>query len=85
MTATLGGAPGLLIVAAFLCFALAIVVMAIQSVFPQESEHRLDWWRDRRRHQRLRRQAAVRARNKVDDGSRARATRRRLGPSDVND
>lgn len=41
-------------------FTLYLVVVAVQSVFPQESADRLAWWRDRRRHQRLRRQTAVR-------------------------
>lgn len=29
-----------------------MVALGLQTVFPQESQHRLDWWRDRRRHQR---------------------------------
>ncbi|MFI6006931.1 hypothetical protein ACIA98_42515 [Streptomyces sp. NPDC051366] len=60
VTMALTGAPWWLAAPAFLCFGLAVLVMAVQSVFPQESEHRLAWWRDRRRHQQLRRQAAAR-------------------------
>lgn len=49
------GAPWWLTGMALCCFALAMAVLIIQSVFPQESEHRLAWWRDRRHHQQLRR------------------------------
>ncbi|RST08684.1 hypothetical protein EF910_00050 [Streptomyces sp. WAC07149] len=59
VTLALTGAPWWFTLAAFSCFALALVVKAVESVFPQESKHRLAWWRDRRRHQHLRRQAAV--------------------------
>ncbi|MFF1872990.1 hypothetical protein [Kitasatospora herbaricolor] len=41
---------------AFGCFALSLIVVALQSVIPQESAHRLAWWRARWRHQQLRRQ-----------------------------
>ncbi|MFG3016122.1 hypothetical protein ACGFZB_37875 [Streptomyces cinerochromogenes] len=44
----LTGAPWWLAVAAFGCLVLGLVVIALQSVFPQESAHRLAWWRDRR-------------------------------------
>ncbi|MEW2418136.1 hypothetical protein AB0953_31200 [Streptomyces sp. NPDC046866] len=71
VTMALTGAPWWLILAAFSCFALALVVMGVQSVFPQESEHRLAWWRDRRRHQHLRRQTLV--------PRQPRAGRRRAG------
>jgi hypothetical protein len=50
----LGGAPWWQ-TATFFVLALAILVVAVvQLVFPQKSEHRLAWWRDRRRHQQLR-------------------------------
>lgn len=49
-TLALTGAPWWLAVAAFGCLALGLAVVALQTVFPQESEHRLAWWRDRRRH-----------------------------------
>ncbi|MFI1948621.1 hypothetical protein ACH46F_32825 [Streptomyces virginiae] len=65
-TVALIGAPWWLTLAAFSCFALALVVMGVQSVFPQESEHRLAWWRDRRRHQQLRRQTAVPRQSRTD-------------------
>ncbi|MBQ0972783.1 hypothetical protein ACFW4O_10565 [Streptomyces mutabilis] len=52
----LGGAPWWLTAAAVGCLGLSLIVVFIQSVFPQESAHRLAWWRDRRRHQQLRRQ-----------------------------
>jgi hypothetical protein len=55
-TLALVGAPWWLTAVAFGCFALGLVVVAIEGVFPQESAHRLAWWRDRRRHQQLRRQ-----------------------------
>ncbi|WP_405776036.1 hypothetical protein [Streptomyces sp. NBC_01538] len=41
------GAPWWLSAVAFACFALGLLVTAIQSVFPQDSEHRLAWWRAR--------------------------------------
>ncbi|MER5571651.1 hypothetical protein ABT083_36615 [Streptomyces goshikiensis] len=49
------GAPWWLTALAFACFALGLVVTLVQSVFPQESEHRLAWWRARWHHQRRRR------------------------------
>ncbi|RVU16255.1 hypothetical protein EOT10_36905 [Streptomyces antnestii] len=45
----LADAPWGLAAVAFGCLVLAFVVIVIQSVFPQESAHRLAWWRDRRR------------------------------------
>ncbi|MEU0169022.1 hypothetical protein ACL07V_34775 [Streptomyces sp. MB22_4] len=36
------------------CFALGLLVTAIQSVFPQESAHRLAWWRARWNHRQRR-------------------------------
>ena len=51
----LTGAPWWL-TAAFGCFALSLLIVALQSVIPQESAHRLAWWRARWRHQQLRRQ-----------------------------
>ncbi|GAA2155562.1 hypothetical protein GCM10009760_55620 [Kitasatospora kazusensis] len=53
----LTGAPWWLTALAFGCFALSLLVVALQSVFPQESAHRLAWWRARWRHQQLRRQS----------------------------
>ncbi|MET7542230.1 hypothetical protein [Streptomyces sp. NPDC005507] len=44
------GAPWWQAATAFGCLALGLGVVALQSVFPQESAHRLAWWRDRRRH-----------------------------------
>ncbi|AQY20545.1 hypothetical protein T261_07327 [Streptomyces lydicus] len=45
------GAPWWVIV---LLTVLAAACAALNSVFPQASRDRLEWWRDRRRHQRLR-------------------------------
>jgi hypothetical protein len=49
------GAPWYLVVAAAIAAVASIVgalaVAAVQTVFPQESAHRLDWWRDRRAQQ----------------------------------
>ncbi|MFE7034580.1 hypothetical protein ACFU9Y_30145 [Streptomyces sp. NPDC057621] len=45
----LTGAPWWLAATAFGCLALGLGVVALQTVFPQESAHRLAWWRDRRR------------------------------------
>lgn len=59
MALALVGSPWWLTAIAFGCFALALVVAAVQSVFPQESAHRLAWWRDRRRHHHLRRQTSA--------------------------
>ncbi|MEU4896123.1 hypothetical protein AB0B12_25725 [Streptomyces sp. NPDC044780] len=50
MVVALTGAPWWLAATAFACLALGLGVVALQSVFPQESAHRLAWWRDRRRH-----------------------------------
>ncbi|MFD4652650.1 hypothetical protein [Streptomyces sp. NPDC058441] len=41
------GAPWWLTALAFAFFTLGLVVTGIQSVFPQDSEHRLAWWRAR--------------------------------------
>ncbi|WP_151484230.1 hypothetical protein [Streptomyces albicerus] len=50
LVVALAGAPWWLAATAFGCLALGLGVVALQSVFPQESAHRLAWWRDRRRH-----------------------------------
>jgi len=50
----LTGAPWWLTALAFTCFALGLLVTAIQSVFPQDSAHRLAWWRARWNHQQRR-------------------------------
>ncbi|MFF4442626.1 hypothetical protein [Streptomyces sp. NPDC001621] len=50
----LTGAQWWLIALAFTCFALSLLVTAIQLVFPQESAHRLAWWRARWNHQQRR-------------------------------
>lgn len=50
----LAGAPWWLTALAFTCFVLGLIVTGIQSVFPQESEHRLAWWRARWNHQQRR-------------------------------
>ncbi len=47
ITTTLAGAPPLL--TAFV-LVLAVGVLIVNGVFPQESQHRLEWWRDRRSH-----------------------------------
>ncbi|MEU1424983.1 hypothetical protein [Kitasatospora sp. NPDC005751] len=64
-------APSWLTAAAFGCFALGLVVIAIQSVFPQESAHRLAWWRALWRHRQLRHQTspACRPANPAHAGS----------------
>ncbi|MFI7643353.1 hypothetical protein [Nonomuraea sp. NPDC049400] len=49
----LAGAPWWITVGAYGCFALVLIVMVVQTIFPQESADRLEWWRDHRRHQRL--------------------------------
>ncbi|MGW4898286.1 hypothetical protein ACWEQL_39515 [Kitasatospora sp. NPDC004240] len=56
MVLTLAGAPWWLTAAAFGCFALGLVVVAIQSLIPQESAHQLAWWRAYWHHRQLRRQ-----------------------------
>lgn len=43
----LTGAPWWLAGLAFACLALGFVLAGVQSVFPQDSEHRLAWWRSR--------------------------------------
>ncbi|MFF3151155.1 hypothetical protein ACFVRU_58105 [Streptomyces sp. NPDC057927] len=57
------GAPWWLTALAFASFALGLLVTAIQSVFPQDSEHRLAWWRARWNHQQRRQ-------NTIPTGSR---------------
>ncbi|MFF7953971.1 hypothetical protein [Streptomyces griseorubiginosus] len=49
LVVALTGAPWWMAAPAFGCLALGLGVVALQSVFPQESAHRLAWWRDRRR------------------------------------
>ncbi|WP_431676026.1 hypothetical protein [Kitasatospora sp. KL5] len=39
----LAGAPWWLTASAFGCFALGLVVVALQTVIPQDSAHRLAW------------------------------------------
>ncbi|MFE9132139.1 hypothetical protein ACFYOF_43170 [Streptomyces sp. NPDC007148] len=55
-TSALLHAPWWLSTMAFGSLILGLIVVAIQSVIPQESAHRLAWWRDRRRHQQVCRQ-----------------------------
>jgi len=50
LVVALTGTPWWMAAIAFGCLTLGLGVVALQSVFPQESAHRLDWWRDRRRH-----------------------------------
>ncbi|MFF0191072.1 hypothetical protein [Streptomyces sp. NPDC005244] len=45
---SLSGAPWWILLAASLPGALALI---LQTLLPQNSRDRLDWWRDRRRHQ----------------------------------
>ncbi|MEV2211169.1 hypothetical protein AB0H86_06675 [Streptomyces sp. NPDC050997] len=52
------GAPWWLTALAFTCFALGLLVTAIQSVFPQDSAHRLAWWRARWNHRQRRQNTA---------------------------
>ncbi|MFI9358506.1 hypothetical protein [Streptomyces lydicus] len=58
IAAGLGGTTSALLHAPWwlsvMAFTSGLVVVAIQSLIPQESAHRLAWWRDRRRHQQLR-------------------------------
>ncbi|MFJ4674103.1 hypothetical protein [Kitasatospora purpeofusca] len=49
----LADAPWWLTGGAMGCFALGPLVVALQSVFPQESAHRLAWWRALWRHRQL--------------------------------
>lgn len=51
----LSGASWWLTALAFASFTLGLIVTFVQSVFPQESEHRLAWWRARWNHRRRRR------------------------------
>ncbi|MFE3269948.1 hypothetical protein [Streptomyces sp. NPDC059215] len=60
----LAGAPWWLTAAALGCCIAGLIVVVIQSVFPQDSEHRLAWWRDRRSHQQVRRQQPARTRRR---------------------
>jgi hypothetical protein len=61
VTSAMVGAPWWLTAGLFGCLALGLITVAIlQTLLPQESAHRLAWWRDRRRHQQLRRQSRIR-------------------------
>ncbi|MGW1008285.1 hypothetical protein [Streptomyces sp. NPDC002520] len=68
-TSVLLHAPWWLSVMAFVRLTLGLVVVAIQSLIPQESAHRLAWWRDRRRHQQVRRQTRRRAGDETGGGA----------------
>ncbi|MFB6755707.1 hypothetical protein ACFCX6_32875 [Streptomyces sp. NPDC056353] len=61
VTSAMVGAPWWLTAGLFGCLALGLITVAVlQALLPQESAHRLAWWRDRRRHQQLRRQTRIR-------------------------
>lgn len=61
VTSVMVGAPRWLTAGLFGCLVLGLITVAVlQAVLPQESVHRLAWWRDRRRHQQLRRQTRIR-------------------------
>ncbi|MET7489518.1 hypothetical protein [Streptomyces sp. NPDC005538] len=81
----LGGAPWWLTAATFGCLALSLIVVVIQSVFPQESAHRLAWWRDRRRHQQLRRQSPPRTGRRHGHARTAEAPTVRAEPPSRDD
>jgi hypothetical protein len=51
--AGIGGVATALAGAPWWITALLLIVVVVQTIFPQESGDRLEWWRDRRRHQRL--------------------------------
>lgn len=51
LVAHLAGAPWYALTG---CTVLLLVVIGVQSVFPQESADRLAWWKDRRRDRRSR-------------------------------
>ncbi|MEU6798986.1 hypothetical protein ABZ907_45455 [Nonomuraea wenchangensis] len=51
--AGIGGVATALAGAPWRITVLVLIVAVIQAIFPQESGDRLEWWRDRRRHQRL--------------------------------
>lgn len=59
------GAPWWLAAAGLVYLGLSLITAAIQAVFPQESADRLTWWRDRREHQRLRREADAREKTRT--------------------
>jgi hypothetical protein len=61
VTSAMVGAPWWLTAGLFGCLALGLITVAVlQALLPQESAHRLAWWRDRR-HQQLRRQTRIRS------------------------
>lgn len=52
VTSAMVGAPWWLTAGLFAAFALALIAVAVlQTLLPQESAHRLAWWRDRRHQQ----------------------------------
>lgn len=54
--------------------ALGVITVAVlQTLLPQESAHRLAWWRDRRRHQQLRRQSRTLPVQRARPGARTEA------------
>ena len=81
VAAALAGAPWWITVGAYGCFVLALIVVVVQTIFPQESADRLEWWRDRRRHQLLaaRKNAASTKPPTAQCARRKQAHRRRAG------
>ena len=56
----LAGAPwGAIVAVAAVCALVAAVVALAQTMIPQDSGDRLEWWRDRRRHKVLRRRSGM--------------------------
>jgi hypothetical protein len=51
--AGIGGVATALAGAPWWIAALVLIVALVQTIFPQNSSDRLEWWRDRRRHRRL--------------------------------
>ncbi|MER5228160.1 hypothetical protein [Streptomyces flaveus] len=67
LAAAMVGAPWWAVV---ICLGLSLVVTALQLVFPQESEHRLGWWKDRRAYRHRRRQLRQARRERDGLGNR---------------
>lgn len=84
---TLIAPPSWLTFAGLGSIALGLAVVAVQSVFPQESADRLQWWRDHWHHQHLRRQITIRDRilNRRRENHSANQPVRTTTPATTND
>ncbi|MFB7999997.1 hypothetical protein ACFC4G_45405 [Streptomyces sp. NPDC056002] len=66
------------------CLTLILALSALHLVFPQESEHRLAWWKDRRTHRQHRHPHPLHGpRPTLGDPAQPRRPQRRHDPRDA--